>query len=194
MKPQKTSVSYRIERKPEGGFIARSTDPRIPPIEAPTREELSQKIQAEVLGMALSPNVKLALQKGLSVLDVLGTEPKAGRKLVFSSTKGDTSVIEQPDQEQVEQFAKQFGGMVEKNFPELEKALAARMVNAKIATASNHAAEGVVDVNSATLNGIATPVGNAPITPESNSSWKVFMVLLGLAVAGTALYFFFYHR
>lgn len=122
MKPQKTSVSYRIERKPEGRFIARSADPAIPAIEAPTQEELS-------------PN---------------------WTHTGFQSTNGDT----------------------------------------KIATASNHAPEGVLDANSPTLNGIATPASNAPNTPECNSSWKVFkvfMVLLAL-VADAAMYFFLYHR
>jgi hypothetical protein len=40
--------SYRIEPKAEGGFIARATDPTVPPLEAPTREELQQKIQASL--------------------------------------------------------------------------------------------------------------------------------------------------
>jgi hypothetical protein len=190
MKPQKTSITYRIERKPEGGFIARSADPSMPAIEAPTREELSQKIQAEVLGKALPPNLKLPLENGLSVLDVLRTEHKPGRMLVFSSTNGDTG-IEQPNQEQMEQFAKQFGGIVAKNFPEIEKALAARIGDA---AASKQAPEAVGNANSPTLSGIATPFSNAPITPESNHSWKVFMVLLGLVAAGAAMYFFFYHR
>jgi hypothetical protein len=41
-------IPYKIEPKPEGGFIARATDPSVPPIEAATREELTQKILAAV--------------------------------------------------------------------------------------------------------------------------------------------------
>ena len=33
-----THFTYRIEPKPEGGFIAHATDPTVPPLEAPTRE------------------------------------------------------------------------------------------------------------------------------------------------------------
>ena len=40
---------YRIEPKPEGGFIARASDPNVAPLEAPTREELQQKIQQTIL-------------------------------------------------------------------------------------------------------------------------------------------------
>jgi hypothetical protein len=44
-----TQVVYKIETKPEGGFIARATDPTVPALEAPTREELQQKIQRNML-------------------------------------------------------------------------------------------------------------------------------------------------
>src|SRR5215469_9725304 len=46
-----TQVAYKIEAKPEGGFIARATDPSVPPLEAPTREELQQKIQQKILAV-----------------------------------------------------------------------------------------------------------------------------------------------
>ena len=41
-------IPYKIEPKPDGGFIARASDPMVAPIEAPTREELHQKILAAV--------------------------------------------------------------------------------------------------------------------------------------------------
>jgi len=43
-----THFTYRIEPKPEGGFVARASDPTLTPLEAPTREELQQKIQANI--------------------------------------------------------------------------------------------------------------------------------------------------
>jgi len=39
---------YRIEAKPEGGFIARSKDSTLPPIEGATRAEVQQKIQQSI--------------------------------------------------------------------------------------------------------------------------------------------------
>jgi len=41
-----SAFTYRIEAKPEGGFVAHANDPNLPPLEAPTRQELQQKIQA----------------------------------------------------------------------------------------------------------------------------------------------------
>lgn len=57
---------YRIEAKPEGGFIARATDPKVPPIEAATRDELRQKIQSTVLdGLGADfPGLKLPAGSG----------------------------------------------------------------------------------------------------------------------------------
>jgi hypothetical protein len=55
---------YRIEPKAEGGFIAHATDPAIPPLEAPTRAELQQKIQSTILaGLSADfPGLKLPPQ------------------------------------------------------------------------------------------------------------------------------------
>lgn len=57
---------YRIEPKPEGGFIARATDPNVPPLEAATRDELQQKIQSTVLaGLGMDfPGLKLPAGSG----------------------------------------------------------------------------------------------------------------------------------
>ena len=57
---------YRIEAKPEGGFIARATDPNVPPLEAATRDELRQKIQSTVLaGLGMDfPGLKLPAGSG----------------------------------------------------------------------------------------------------------------------------------
>ncbi|HXU14104.1 MAG TPA: hypothetical protein VN708_03165 [Terriglobales bacterium] len=53
---------YRIEPKPEGGFIARASDANVPPLEAATREELQEKIQSTILaGLGTDfPGLKLS--------------------------------------------------------------------------------------------------------------------------------------
>lgn len=52
---------YRIEPRPGGGFSAHASDPSAPALEASTREELQQKIQATVLaGLSADfPGLKL---------------------------------------------------------------------------------------------------------------------------------------
>lgn len=44
-----TRLPYKIEAKPEGGFIARATDPTVPPLEAATREDLQKQIGENML-------------------------------------------------------------------------------------------------------------------------------------------------
>jgi hypothetical protein len=58
-----SQFSYRIEQKPEGGFIAHASGPSIPPLEAPTREELLKVIQQKVVANLSTefPDLKLAL-------------------------------------------------------------------------------------------------------------------------------------
>ena len=58
-----SQFAYRIEQKPDGGFIARASDPSIPPLEAPTREELLKLVQQKVLAGITTefPDLKLAL-------------------------------------------------------------------------------------------------------------------------------------
>jgi hypothetical protein len=43
-----SQFTYHIEAKPEGGFIARASDPTLPPLEAPNQMELRQKIQDSI--------------------------------------------------------------------------------------------------------------------------------------------------
>jgi len=40
--------SYRIEEKPGGGFIARSTDPGAEPLEGETKEEVLRNVEAKI--------------------------------------------------------------------------------------------------------------------------------------------------
>ena len=44
-----SQFAYRIEPKPDGGFIAHASDPSVPPLEAPSRQELLKLIQDRVL-------------------------------------------------------------------------------------------------------------------------------------------------
>ena len=59
-----STFTYRIEAKPEGGFVAHASDSSLPPLEAPTRAELQQKIQDNI-GAAMAREFPgLNLQSG----------------------------------------------------------------------------------------------------------------------------------
>jgi len=60
-----THFTYHIEPKPDGGFIARASDPTLPPIEAPTRWELNDKVRQ---------NISTALAAEFPGLNLLGNQ------------------------------------------------------------------------------------------------------------------------
>lgn len=133
--------TYKIEAKPEGGFIARSTDPTVPPLEAPTREELQQKIQANVvaaLGEAF-PGLKLPLEskqlKSKQLKFEVHVELKPGGG--FSVHSDEPGKIEPVTQEKIDHFAEELLGFVDKNFPQLSQAIAARAAAGDIKVYAN---------------------------------------------------------
>lgn len=64
-------VIYRIEPKPEGGFIARCDDPNVPPLEAATRFELEQQIRDKITAEVESqiPGLNISIEKKFISLD-----------------------------------------------------------------------------------------------------------------------------
>ncbi len=128
-----TQFTYRIEPKPEGGFIAHASDPNRPPLEAPTREELQQKVQAIIMaGLAEQfPGLKLPLQ-GQETKFNFHIESKPGGGFALHSADPGTQPVE-GTQEQIEShFAEKLIGLAEKFSPELKQALASQGVNGDV--------------------------------------------------------------
>jgi hypothetical protein len=124
-----THFTYRIEPKPEGGFIARATDPAVPPLEAPTREELQQKIQANIATALAAefPGLKLPLENR-ELKYAFHIELKPGGGFAIHSADPDAKPIQGATHEEIENhFAEKLLGFVGKHFmPELSQALAAQ--------------------------------------------------------------------
>lgn len=70
-------IAYRIEEKPEGGFIARCSDPNVPPLEAPSRFELEQQIQAKITAEMEGqfPGLKIHLNQSGTKFITLESKP-----------------------------------------------------------------------------------------------------------------------
>jgi hypothetical protein len=143
-----TQFTYRIEPKPGGGFIAHPTDPTVAPLEASTREELQQTIQAKIATVLAEefPGLKFPLEsKQLKV--AFHIERKPGGGFVIHSSDPNAQPIEGATHEDVEShFAEKLLGFVGKHFaPELAQALAAQgssgdikvFVNRKTSVAAN---------------------------------------------------------
>jgi hypothetical protein len=214
---------YRIEPNPAGGFIARPADPTIPPLEASTREELQQKIQAKAiaaLGEAF-PGLKIPLRdKRLNFELHVDHTPGSGFR-VHSDEPG-TPTIDPAIHEKIDHFAEQLLDFVEKHFPHLSETIATQVksntiqvfTNEKI-TANKNSPLGIAQGSSPSLmagtdNGLAgvwqdtapveptllnsTPLGNSPIIPESSGSGKIFRFILILLIIAALMYFFAHQR
>jgi hypothetical protein len=120
-------IAYRIEQKPEGGFIARCSDPNVPPLEGASRFELEQQIQAKITAEMESqfPGLKIPFNTSETKFITLGTKPDGS---IFSES-GNSSVqpAEGGTKNAVEHWlADKAVSLVEKNLPpELIEQLAA---------------------------------------------------------------------
>lgn len=178
-----TRITYKIEPKDGGGFVARSVDPNVPPIEASTREDLQKKIQAEIVaavgrdipGLKL-PFIAERLTTGLQ------SQSMTTSTVVVDSRNGE-NVTKEATPDQINQFAEQLAGFMGKNFPQLSNALAARVV----ATPTNPPL--VSSPNSPTPS-----VSNQPIVPEASSTGTFFRFLLIALALGLMAYLFLLRR
>jgi hypothetical protein len=212
-----THFTYRIEPKPEGGFIAHTTDPTVPPLEAPTREELQRKIQENIAaGLASEfPGLKLPLENQ-QLKFAFHIERQPGGGFAIHSADPDAPLIKGATHEEIEShFAEKLIAFVGKHFiPELSQALAAQgsgdikvFVNRKTGftvNAGSHTLQtddvtiedaklGDAKTANASFGSVGDAMDNSPITPETSSSWTIFRFLLPLLIIAAMMYFFL-HR
>jgi hypothetical protein len=124
-----THFTYRIEAKPEGGFVAHATDLTIPPLEAATREELQQKIQTNIAAALAEefPGLKPPVNDQ-ELKFAFHIEQKPGGGFAIHSADPHVQPIEGATHEEIEShFAEKLIGFVGKHLmPELSQALAAQ--------------------------------------------------------------------
>jgi len=186
IKNLKTEVTYRIEPKPGGGFIARATDPSIPSFEAATREELQEKIRTEALDKLAA---EIPALKGVLEHQLKSGQGKHSSAFIVRSTGNETKVVDATP-EQVEQFKKDLSSLMQKDFPGLSQSLAAPSEGG--AKAFNVGTAGIGRVNPHNTTPDDNPVTNTPIIPEASSRWPL-AVLVAL-ILGALMYFLFLHR
>jgi hypothetical protein len=208
--------TYRIEPKPEGGFIAHASDPTVPPLEATTREELQQKIQANI-GAALAaefPGLKLPLENK-ELKFSFHVEHKPGGGFIIQSTDGKGAPIEGATHAEIEShFAEKVVGLLGKHLmPELSRALAGQLasgdigsgdvkvfVNRKVSfpagtPALTLAAAGSIQAESAKSTATVNPADSSPIVPdpiipERSSGGTILRFVLALAIISVLMFLF----
>jgi hypothetical protein len=198
-----THFTYRIEPKPEGGFIAHATDPNVPALEAPTREELRQKIQANIAAAVAAefPGLKLPLENK-EVKFAFHIEHKPGGGFVLQSTDGKGLPITGSTHAEIENhFAEKVLGALGKALvPELSQALAGQpgsgdvkvFVNRKVGFSSSpkfwsdHASS--MPVGNTNFSNVLNST-NSPITPEPSNIWPIVRFLLAALILAGLVYF-----
>ncbi len=208
-------VAYKIEPKPEGGFIARATDPSVPAVEAPTRQEVIDKVRQNIMSTLSTqfPALKdAAAGKKIDLSFHVERTPGGG----FEIHSGDSNapVMAASNQQDLQsQLVEKFLNFAGQHLvPEFSQALATQAAKTgsssvdvviktttlgkktdskKIAFGGPTASFGIA-TQSPQLNGVGT-IGGAPITPESSSNWKWFGLML-LLIGGAVAYFFLHPR
>ncbi len=207
-----STFTYRIEPKPQGGFIAHATDPNLPPIEAPTREELQQKIQANIgAGLAREfPGLNLPsgnLPPGnQGPKFAFHVEAKPGGGFSLHSHDSNTTTIEGASHEEIGlPFAEKLFGAAGYLLPELNQALAKPgssgdvkvFVDRKVGFTAKPGAQKLIFGGTQNFQPTGTlqpmSIDNSPLTFEKSTAWPIFRFLLALLVAAGLAYFFL-HR
>ncbi len=206
--------TYRIEPKPEGGFIAHATDPSVPPLEAPTRVELQQKIQAAIMATLATefPGLKVPINNNKVNL-AFHIERKPGGGFSIESTGGNAPSIAGATHAEIENpFLEKLVAAMGKHFmPELSQALGGQL-DGKIQVFVNQNAggsSGAPSLTSGDAGQILPPVSiqagfarskdalkpssNSLLTPEANGAWPIIRFLLAVLIIGAVIYFFRHH-
>jgi hypothetical protein len=200
-----TKFLYRIEPEPEGGFIARSKDPDVPPIEAATRQEIDQKIQ-ESMAASLAeqfPSLKLPLDNNEVKLSY-HIDAKPGGGYIVHHGDPAHEPIEGSTREKVESAieSKLFSHLMEKLPPEMSQQLTSQLNaggvevvvkrNVGFGFARAGSSSSAPDSKTALLQSML--VGSSPIKPGRDTSGAIFRFLWVLLLVAGVLYFFLHHH
>jgi len=217
-----TRLAFKIEPNPAGGFIARTTDPTVPPLEAPTREELQEKIRQNMLNL-ISEETGAKLPADGKHLQ-FHIEHKPGGGFTIHSADPNAPVMEVADLKQFEaQFLGKYSHLLGDKFllPTLAKAFAAQagagsmeiVVDTKTSShttsgpkafafgapnsfsVSQRASTEMPKFSDAspTPTNLSGSIANNPITPESTNTWNIFCFIL-LAIVAALVYTFLHYR
>ena len=170
---------YHIEPKPEGGFIATCGDSTLPPLEAETRAELEQQIQARIAAAMASLFPKLQIPQSKETKFSWHIEAKPGGGFVAHSTDPALQSIEGTTKAEVEKW------LIEKSAMFLEKDLPPELAEKLKA----QAVSGQLDVVISSKIGIAGQASSQTVAlgNATNSLLpSVFATLQGKQVAGSA--------
>lgn len=167
-----TQFTYHIEPKPEGGFIARPSGPNGTALEAPTREELQQKIRANI-AVVLAKNFPGMNQPQAHQLNIsFHLERKPDGTFDIHSSDPASPSIQSASRDEVEShFAEKVLNLVGKHLsPEFAQGLATQFSSGdvKVFVSKGPGTKRVsINLNSGAVLGNADPV-SAQLTSSTS--------------------------
>lgn len=207
-----SQVSYKIESNPNGGFIARSTDPNVPAIEASTRDELLKKLQQNTVDFLAAelPGLKLPFD-GKAPRAAFHVERTLSGGFSIHSADPNAPVVHTSDEHDLqsrllETFLNFAGNRLT---PDLSKALAAQagtasikiVVNGKTAFQTNSGSQAAI--TNPALQNAATDIpkldatgalDGRPIIPEPSNVGRILKFVVWALILGCWAYLYFLHR
>ena len=203
-------IPFKIEPKPDGGFIARASDPTVAPIEASTREELTQKILAAVR----SEFPELQIPAGGKNVQVSVQLKNGNDEFSVSTNPNETAGAEHAIDIANPALEKLLGFATKHFAPELLKQLAEQggttsfqlTVNNKTAIRVNSGPQGLT-FGAAKNPAVQNPSGEIqkldagaglidghPITPEPSNFGKILKIIVWVMIIGVIVYLFLLSR
>jgi hypothetical protein len=165
---QDLQFAFHIERKPEGGFVIHSSDPKAEPIEVLTHNDMESRFAEKIIGF---------VGKHLT--------PELSQALAVQGNSGDIKVF----------VNRKAGVTLNAGSHTLSLGLARNLTaptsipntTTIIETANGKLTDGI-------SGGPGGTISKAPIVPEASSGGKVFRFLLLVLVAWALVYFFLHYR
>jgi hypothetical protein len=203
------TFTYRIEPKPEGGFIAHSADPNAPPLEAPTRIELQQKIQTAIAAAMSQQFPGIKMPEGQTAKFDFHIEARPGGGFILHSHDPNATPVAGDTHEDIQlPFAGKIASALGNYFlPEFSQALAQQgsgdmqvTVNKNVAFATSsfkmaeQDAASSLQLPDASPGNLVVDSSNSPITAEKDRSSGILRFLLFVIVVLAAMYFFLHRR
>jgi len=166
---------YRIEPKPDGVFIARATDPNVQSLDAPTREELQQKIQSTILaGLSADfPGLKLPPQSHEMKFSFHVEKQPDGTFDIHSSDPSASPVSAASHDEVESHFVEKLISFVGKHMlPEASEALRSQLVSGDIKVFINKSSGFTVTTSHDTTGSRATQLASPSSSQFPDSSFE----------------------
>lgn len=187
-----TKVFYRIKPAAGGGFVAEADDGKLPPLEAPTREELIEKIKSAINPLLQQEQDSLKIPEGPTTSYEIDSKPGGGFTVHSSDptvTAIETATLEEADQQLEQQLAGALGKDLAHKLTHEFSHVQGLGENTKVTVD-----ERITLIKQSDLTSDSRPTlplswkRDVPITPEKGSSSALVWMFVAVAAIAALIY------